>query len=1002
VYVPLNVHSGYSLGWGVDSLENVCRVAKEQGCPAIALTDTNNLYGLIFFIQTARQLDLRPIVGSEVIDNQGKRATLLVKNYQGYKNLCHLLTDRHFETSFRLETALRSRSDGLVILTDHVELLQNIDGVSDDVYAEISPWQISWKLLKYARDNKVPVVATPRSYWSGSDDCRLHLLNRAISLNTTLHDLKPDQHAPVTAIFPTESAFRDACSVIPDAVDNTLRVSDLCHWTPDFGVVYPDVEHGLIGGVNKQLRDKAYSGALRRYGEITSAIADRIEYEMRLIEERGFAPVFLVVDDIVRHASRTCGRGSAAASIVSYCLGITNVDPIRYNLFFERFINPARVDPPDIDIDFAWDERDDILAYVFEHYGETRAAMVANHVTFQQRASIREIAKVYGIPDGEISTMTKRLSHYGDYLGISPRAELATGNLPQPWPAIFAFSEKLHDLPRHISVHCGGVVITPGETADWVPTQLAAKGVRVIHWEKDQTEDSGLVKIDLLGNRSLAVIRDAKAAVKSHLAIDIDCVQKNPQDDLPTQYIISQGDTMGVFYIESPATRLLQKKAGVGDYDHTVLHSSIIRPAANKFIDMYLRRLKGESWQPLHPLIADLLDENYGIMVYQEDVTRVAMKLAGFPLAEADELRKILSKKHKKLRLLDLMKKFYSGARSQGADDVTIDKIWEMIMSFAGYSFCKPHSASYAIVSYESAYLRAHHPAEFIAAVISNQGGFYATFAYVSEAKRMGLTILPPDINLSEKKYTGENNEVRVGLMQIKGLNDDAINRLLIARNNRPFTDFEDCWRSSALTPADARLLILAGCFDALESGKSRPELLWQVTLKGNDSSSVLQRKPEPSTNSRKSLSGRNSQSNLFTIPNPTPPKVPQYDERTLLVQEVETLGFLISRHPLELYLERIAKRPVVKGCDLKGHIGEQVDIAGWLVTAKVVPTKKDEPMEFVTFEDTTALIEAVFFPDAFRKFSQMLSFTKPYRLTGRVMEDFGAITMDIAKVDFL
>lgn len=1002
MFIPLNVHSGYSLGWGVDSLEILCRTAKEKGCPAIALTDINNLYGLIFFIQTARQFDITPIVGAEVSTPDGIRATLLVRNYQGYKNLSHIITDRHIKENFSFKESLKERHEGLVVLTDNLTILQNFNKQLEYLYAEISPGYIDWKLLRLARENHIPVVATPRSFWSSAESYQLHLLNRAISLNTALSELKPGQYAPKTALFPTEEVLREACSIVPEAVDNSLIIGDICHWTPDFGVVYPEVESGNNGNVNKILREKAYSGALWRYGEVTSTISDRIEHEMRLIEERGFASVFLVVEEIVRQASRTCGRGSAAASIISYCLGITNVDPIRYNLFFERFINQARVDPPDIDIDFAWDERDDILNYVFNRYGETRAAMVSNHVTFQKRAAIREIAKVYGMPDGEISAMTKRLSHYGDYMGIDPGSELKKGGLPDPWSDIFRYAESLCDVPRHISVHCGGVVITPGETADWVPTQVAAKGVRVIHWEKDQTEDSGLVKIDLLGNRSLAVIRDAKAAVKSHFALDLDYSQKNPQDDPSTQTIISQGDTMGVFYIESPATRLLQKKAGMGDYDHTVLHSSIIRPAANKFINLYLRRLKGESWQPLHPLLADLLDDNYGIMVYQEDVTRVAMKLAGFPLAEADELRKILSKKHKRLRLLDLMKKFYDGARAQGAEDPAIDAIWEMIMSFAGYSFCKPHSASYAIVSYESAYLRAHYPAEFIAAVISNQGGFYSTFAYISEARRMGLNILAPDINQSDKTYIGRNSAVRIGFMQIKGLNDETINRIIAARRDRLFADFDDCWKRACLTPADARLLILSGSFDALESTKTRPELLWQVTLKNSRDPKEQELIPREQANHSARKMTRAGNNSLFTLPVLSTPKVPQYDERTLLLQEVETLGFLASRHPLELYRERIAHKPVVRACELNDHIGRRIDVAGWLVTAKVVPTSKDEPMEFVTFEDTTGLIETVFFPDAFRNFSRMLSFTKPYRLTGRVMDDFGALTMSIERVEFL
>ena len=984
MYVPLNIHSYYSLGCGTSSPEDIFKAAKAYGLEILAITDTNNLYGLIFSVEFARTFGVRPIVGAE-ISSPGRRATLLVRNRVGYANLCHIITERHTRQGFSLDEALLRRHDGLVILTDNLTLIDRLDGVVQHLYAEITRGSPVIELLRKSRARGIKPVATARTFWIDNKDYHLHRLLRAISLNTTLHSLPKNDCAPPNAQLLKEDEFRVVFDFCPEAVDNTNEVADLCRWTPDFGIVYPESEPGMNGQAIKTLRQKAYDGGVRRYGSINPEIRDRLEHELRMIEDKDFAPVFLVVEDIVNRFPRTCGRGSAAASIVSYCLGITHVEPLRHNLFFERFINHARIDPPDIDVDFAWDERDEVLEYVFNKYGFDQAAMVSNHVTFQKRAAIRETAKVYGLPDAEINAVTKRISYGYSFTGesIKEHPALREHDFAPPWDDILAWANRLEDIPRHLSVHCGGVVITPGPTADWVPTEVAAKGVKVIHWEKDQTEDAGLVKIDLLGNRSLAVIRDTLEAIREHHDVNIDYASWNPVDDPETQALIARGDTMGVFYVESPATRLLQKKAGIGDYDHLVLHSSIIRPAANKYINQYLRRLKGESYEPMHPLIGDLLDDNYGIMVYQEDVTRVAMRLAGFKLAEADELRKIISKKHKHRRLLDLMRKFYTGAKERGVGEEAVDKVWDMIMSFAGYSFCKPHSASYALVSFKSAYLRAHYPAEFIAGVISNQGGFYSTFAYVSEARRMGLRVLPPDINESEIKYTGMGDWIRVGLMQIKGLSKEAMERLVQRRHRDPYLSFEDCMKRAKLSPSEVKLLVKTGCFDRLEPERSRPELLWQITLSGDNK--------------------RNgSQQELFEAPTRRAPRPPQYDERTLLAQEVETLGFLISRHPLDLYREQLKHRSVTNACDLGKHVGRKVEVVGWLVTGKVVTTRDRDPMEFVTFEDTTALIETVFFPEAFRRFSHILSYSRPYRLYGKVEEDFGAITMTIERVVFL
>ncbi len=738
------------------------------------------------------------------------------------------------------------------------------------------------------------------------------------------------------------------------------------------------------------LEGMCYDGAERRYGELSDALLSRLDYELGIIRDKGFAEYFLVVEDIVRQSPRTCGRGSAAASLVSYCLGITHVDPVRYDLFFERFLNRGRTDPPDIDVDFPWDERDDVLQYVFDKYGTSRSAMIANHVAFRARAAVREIAKVYGLPESEIATVTGRLARVWRFenaagaVGEHP----VFGNLAlqEPWPEILALSQKIEGLPRHLSVHCGGVVVVPDALTDYVPSEPAPKGVPIIHWEKDQAEDFGLVKMDLLGNRSLAVIRDAVAAVERNYGVVIEYDRWNPIDDPKTQALMARGDTMGVFYVESPAMRQLQKKTEKGDYEHLVIHSSIIRPAANNFIREYVRRLRGEPYESLHPILDEVLAETYGIMVYQEDVARVVIAMAGFDAADADLLRKVLTKKRVGRKLDDFRNQFYQGATERDVDRDTVDKVWDMILSFSGYSFCKPHSASYALVSYKSCYLRAHYPAELMAAVLSNQGGYYAAFAYVSEARRMGLEVLPPDINASEKAYRGARRQIRIGFMQIKGLGEEAREAVIEERERGgPFRRFDAFLRRADIDPSHVRLLIRAGAFDSIAEGVSRPQLLWRLAeWKHGRSRSRVGNLP------------------LFREETTQPPEALPYDERTVLLHEVETLGFLLSRHPLSLYRERLRGLRVVSGSEMARHVGREVHMIGWWVTGKMVLTKNEEPMEFVSFEDTTAIYEATFFPRTYARFCHMLSRQRPYLLRGKVEEDFGAVQLVVNDVRLL
>jgi len=991
-FVHLHVHSNFSFCRGANRIESLVDAALARGMNALALTDTNGLYGLVWFLQCAAERGLRPIAGAELCAG-GERAVLLARNREGYATLCRHISRRHLDAEFSLSRALLADREHLFVLSDQIPLLEALgrQNGTEQLYVELNDPAAEPALLRFARDRGIPPVATNDVHFVDPADFALHRLLRAIDLNTCLSRIPAGELAAEDRWLKPPEAMARRYPHLMHAMENSLRIAEEC--SADFGIgkpAFPAFETPDGSDAFEYLCEECYRGAEARYGELSESVVKRLERELAIIRDKGFAPYFLVVRDIVRQSVRTCGRGSAAASLVSYCLGITHVEPITHNLFFERFLNEGRTDPPDIDVDFPWDERDAVLDYVFRRYGADRVAMIANHVGFRARAAVREVAKVYGLPDQEIKSVTERMGYYWsirhlpDFVMHNPVYK--DMDLKDPWPEIVAWAVKLDGYPRNLSVHCGGVVIVPGRMDAHVPVERAPKGVQIIQWEKDQAEDAGLVKIDLLGNRSLAVIRDALAAVKENCGMAIDYDTWDPTTDPRTQELIRKGDTVGVFYVESPAMRQLQLKCGRGDFDHLVIHSSIIRPAANKYIREYVRRLRGCAWQPLHPIMDEVLNETYGIMVYQEDVSRIAMAMAGFGAVDADLLRKILSKKRAGKKLEDYREMFYRGAAGRGVSREVVDQVWEMILSFAGYSFCKPHSASYALVSYKSCWLRAHCPAEFMAAVLTNQGGYYSPFAYVSEARRMGLQVLLPDVNESRKEYWGKGRALRVGLMQLKGLKEASIEALLLARRQRPFASLEDFLARVDIDPSDVKILIKAGAMDGIARGASRPEMIWQ-TLAWHE------------TKAARRAVARSLFQDMAAV---TAPRVPQYSARTVLEHELETLDFLISRHPLALYREPLARLRHVRGSELAAHVGRRVTTIGWWVTGKVVTTREEEPMEFISFEDTSALYETTFFPQTYARFCHMLNRSRPYVLSGLVEEDFGAVTLTVDSVRFL
>ncbi len=944
----------------------------------LALTEVNGLWGFIRFVQWARDAGIQPIAGTNLL-TPNYDLILLAENQQGYENLCRAISRIHEDENLPLSAVLEPHAKGLFVLAHQEQALTELTRFLPvtHLFVELRPGVTEREAQRLAHHFKLEIVATGDVYFLHPEDQSTHRILRAIAKNATLSQLSPADFKDAQHFLRSEKEMINLFPNSLDAINNAQYLAERCKTDWRFlNTIFPGLSLKETNLANRQLRDLVYQGAKIRYGEITAPIKQRIEYELALITQKGFAPYFLIVHDIVKQTQTTIGRGSAAASLVSFCLFITQVDPIKYNLCFERFIHPERLDMPDIDVDFAWDERDNILDYIFQKYGLQRTAMVSNQVMLQPRSAIRAVAKVYGLANEEINALTKRIGYYSrraellEWIKTDPRFRHLA--LDTTLEEIIRQSEKIVGVFQVSSVHPGGVVIVPDEIRKYVPVLTATKGVQIVEWEKDQVEDSGLLKIDILGNRSLAVVRDTLKQLGVHRNAYMDYHKIQPVGDPATEALMKAGRTMGIFYIESPATRLLLKKAGRVDFEHVVIYSSIIRPAANRFINLMLERIHGKPWQLLHPDL-QCLAESYGIMVYEEQVSMVAREIAGFGYADSDYLRKVIARPALAHLVPAWKKKFLTGALQRGYSPQLAETLWEMIESFSGYSFCKPHSASYAMLSFTCAYLKAHYPAEFLAAVISNQGGYYSTYAYLSEARRFGIQILPPHINRSWKEYRGHKNKIRLGFMAIRHLQEKAITTILNERKAGDFQNLDDFLLRVEIDLADAMALTNAGCFAELEPQLSHKEIAFKVA------SFYLQKRDR----------------------RPLPPPTLQHRPLTSseqLMLEIESFGFPISAHPLERYLPLFAGK-VRKARDLALYVGQTINLLGVFITRKVVSTRRHDPMEFITFEDETDIFECVMFPNIYQEFGDLLHWETLFVIRGKVEEAYQTYTVTVEKL---
>ncbi|MBN2049832.1 MAG: DNA polymerase III subunit alpha, partial [Spirochaetales bacterium] len=862
-YAPIHCRSHFSFLSGCLSPRAICSFAARIGAEYVGLTDINGLYGLPEFIREALRLGLQPLAGAVVAPDEKPLFTAYWKNRRGFGRLCGILSR---VAEYRRPEGPRNPYDPLedlldggwedlwLLSADHGVLRRLAAGRRGELSAALVCGRPFAATAALARELGVRLLAVNDLVYLDKEDPAFLRLLRAMDGNVTLEDI-PVSGLPGKegfAVLPADMAA--FFSAVPEALEAAGDLAARCAGSPfPGGYVFPRFRNLDDGQAFRRLRSLCLAGMNRRYGGVNPEVLTRLDYELSVIRAKGFSGYFLVVHDITSRFGRTCGRGSSASSIVSYLLGITHVDPLAHRLFFERFLNMERKDPPDIDVDFPWDEREKALQYVFKTYGD-RAALVADHVSFRLRSSLREGARAFGLEEEEI----RRIVH-----------DAEGGNITAVPDYLRRAGMRLSGMPRHLGTHPGGVVITPGPMTDYSPVEISPAGFPVIAWEKDGAEDAGLVKIDLLGNRSLAVLRDTLELVNLQREAPLDWETFSPLKDRRTRHMIERGDTLGVFYVESPATRLLLRKMGRGDYEHLVVAGSIIRPAANRYIDEYLRRLSGEPYRPPHPLVAGVLKETCGIMVYQEDVARVSMAASGFSAGEADELRKLLSRKDREALLPAWKERFIAGARKLGMDDPSAQELWEGILSFDGYSFCKAHSASYALVSYRLAWLKDRYPLEFFTQVINNGGGFYSRQVYINAVRRKGFSILGPDVNHSNLKFTVEEGKLRVGLSQLKGIRLECLSDLLESRRkDGPFRDIEDFARRVPASFADLRVLIRSGCFDSVAGGRSRPELFWVYYHRERNAS--------------------------FFLP-PPPPALGEYPPEIRLADEVKTLDLVIS-----------------------------------------------------------------------------------------------------------
>ena len=1006
-FVPLRCRSNYSFLHGVSTVDDLLGRAARQGMGSLGLADLGGLYGAVEFYHKSREYGIKPLIGLELATEAG-RAVFIARDLRGYGSLCRLSTiEKLGGQTVSLEDIAANYKGLLVIVfdADHLDILRETFG--DALYfglvnfGDIRSRIVLQKNLREIRRFNPQVVAANPIVFMEPGDHAIHRALRAIGEIVPIDQLPDDRIEDREAHFRTKREFLGLFSEFPEAIGATLEIAEKCALNLPIGKLnFPTYDNRTAKTNSRLLHEMAHDGLRKRYARVTGEAISRLEYELNVIERAGFVDYFLIVREIIDFCERndipSVGRGSAASSIVSYCLGITEVCPIEHDLYFQRFLNEARKDPPDIDIDLCWKRRDEVLEFVYEKYGRDRVAMISTINRFAVRGAIRETAKAFGLSGDEISDFTKRLPYGGNvgnlrkYMQTNPECR----HLPidkEPYKSILDIAVKIEGYPRHLGIHAGGIVIAPGNILDLTPLQMSAKGIAITQYDMYSIDDLGLVKIDLLGQRGLSTIEEAKDLIGRKTGSRPDTI---PDDDPGTFALLQKGRTVGVFQIESPGLRALLVAMKPKTINGITLALSLIRPGASEsgMKRVFLERLFGRlPVEYPHPSLEPVLRETLGNIIYQEQVLRAAEALAGFTPAQADLLRRAITKDRSN-RDVDLMRRdFMLQSAQRGIPNKPAYQVFDMIAQFTGYGFCKAHAATYAVLSYRGAYLKAHYPIEYMAAMLNNFAGYYRSSVYAQEARRFGARLHPPTINRPSHGCFVDGSDLYIGLAFVRNLSGNTIERIIGAHRHGRFADMFDFLSRARPSSDEAESLIKCGALDCL--GMTRPQLLWLFKLYGE------KRLKRP--DNRPTLDG-------LRVPEPELafcPALPDYDIDQRLQAEAEILEMAVSCH----LVERIRQaghagfhNGHVKSLDLPKLENKQVRIMGLVDDRKRIKTQNGKNMVFLTMEDEFDMFEVTLFPEVYRRFGERI-FRKPILdIAGTVRRDIGGLTVVAEKVEIV
>ncbi|MDO9274703.1 MAG: DNA polymerase III subunit alpha [Lutibacter sp.] len=970
----LNTHTYYSLKYGTIAPEALLQLAFEYNITVMALTDINSTSANLDFVRLAPKYHIKPVLGVDFRNGAQQQFVMLAKNNEALRQLNKYLSEFLHLDKITIPKCAKYIPDTYVIYPYQntvMELHENeFMGVkpSDLNQLKFSEW-----LLK---QEKLVVLQTVS--FQHKKGFNTHRLLRAIDNNVLLSKLPKSAQGEASDVMISEKALKAVFEEYPQIIENTQRILDNCHINFDFSKNAPKNQKTYSNNEEldfKLLRKLAYDGLNYRYKKLGKRVFVRLEKELKMIQEKQFVSYFLINWKILKYARSKkyyyVGRGSGANSIVAYLLRITDVDPIELDLYFERFINLYRINPPDFDLDFSWRDRDDVMNFIFNRFKNT--SLIAVYNTFKYRASVRELGKVFGLPKEEIDKLSMRNFNPNELDDLSK--------------LVLIYSKYIEGFPNYLGIHPGGILISEKPIDYYTATYLPPKGFSTTMFDMVTAEDIGLYKFDILSQRGLGKIREAVDIVKYNQPndpdIDIHDI-KRFKEDSKIKYLLKNAKAIGCFYVESPAMRMLLKKLQVDNYLGLVAASSVIRPGVAKsgmMREYILRYRNPERRKEANPILLKIMPETFGVMVYQEDVIKVAHHFGGLTLGEADMLRRGMSGKFRsKAEFSKVEDQFFENCKNQGHSYELTSEIWRQIESFAGYAFAKGHSASYAVESYQSLFLKAYYPLEYLVATLNNFGGFYQPEYYIHEARMNGAMIHPPTINKSYYQNHIEGNHIYLGFMMLESFEFKNATKIVNERDrNGLFLDLDDFIERVAISLEQLSILIKINAFQF--TGRNKRELLWEAYMKVNKV--CLEEHVSTLFKSEKMV---------YNTPKLS---CSSFEDA---FDEIQYLGFPLCS-PFDLLTQPIHQQLVAS--NLVHCIGKTVTVYGYYITAKRVNTSKGDLMYFGNFTDVKGEhIDTVHFPPAAKK--HPFKGRGVYELTGKVTEEFDCITVEIEKMEKL